>query len=127
VREEFKAAELPYRSAGQRVDYLQHVTTYLKKHLPSVPILIAGNGDRLLTVATMHADIVGRTGASPRGGGGPLAERIEFVRAAAVDNLELNLTITAVPADSSGMPDSLLDSQICADCRTRSCWRCRPC
>lgn len=71
-----------------------------------MPILIAGNGDRLLTVAARHADIVGLTGASPRGGGDPLAERIEFVRAAAGDrDLELNLAITAVPADSSGMPD----------------------
>jgi probable F420-dependent oxidoreductase len=106
VREEFEAAELPYPSAGRRVDYLEHVTTYLKKHLPSVPILIAGNGDRLLTVAARHADIVGLTGANPRGAADPLAERIEFVRAAAGDrDLELNLAITAVPADSSGMPD----------------------
>ena len=27
VREEFEAAELPYPSAGARVDYLQHMTT----------------------------------------------------------------------------------------------------
>ena len=51
VREEFEAAELPYPTARQRVDYLEHVTTYLKKHLPAVPILIAGNGDRVLTIA----------------------------------------------------------------------------
>lgn len=106
VREEFEAAELPYPSAGQRVDYLEHVTTYLKKHLPSVPILIAGNGDRLLTVAARHADIVGLTGANPRGADDALAERIEFVHAAAGGrDLELNLAITAVPADDSGMPD----------------------
>jgi probable F420-dependent oxidoreductase len=30
VREEFEAAELPYPTARQRVDYLEHVTTYLK-------------------------------------------------------------------------------------------------
>jgi probable F420-dependent oxidoreductase len=108
VREEFEAAELPYPSARQRVDYLEHVTTYLKKHHPSVPILIAGNGNRLLTVAAQHADIIGLTGANPRGVGDPLAERIEFVRAAAgdrFDDLELNLAITAVPSDNSGMPD----------------------
>jgi probable F420-dependent oxidoreductase len=106
VREEFEAAELPYPSAGQRVDYLEHVTTYLRKHLPSVPILIAGNGDRLLTVAARHADIVGLTGANPRGADDALAERIEFVHAAAGGrDLELNLAITAVPADDSGMPD----------------------
>jgi probable F420-dependent oxidoreductase len=107
VREEFDAAELPYPSAGQRVDYLEHVTTYLKKHLPNVPILIAGNGNRLLTVAATHADIIGLTGANDRGVGDPLAERIEFVRAAAGDrfaDLELNLAITGV-SDSSGKPD----------------------
>lgn len=108
VREEFEAAELPYPSARQRVEHLEHVTTYLKRHLPSVPILIAGNGDRLLTVAAQHADIIGLTGANPRGIDDPLAERIEFVRAAAgdrFDDLELNLAITAVPSDNSGIPD----------------------
>ncbi len=108
VREEFEAAELPYPSARQRVDYLEHVTTYLKQRHPGVPILIAGNGNRLLTVAARHADAVGLTGANPRGIGDPLAERVEFVRTAAGDrfeNLELNLAITAVPSDNSGMPD----------------------
>ena len=107
VREEFEAAELPYPSAGQRVDYLEHVTTYLKKHLPSVPILIAGNGNRLLTVAAQHADIIGLTGANDRGADDALAERIELVRAAAGDrfaDLVLNLAITGV-SDSSGKPD----------------------
>jgi probable F420-dependent oxidoreductase len=102
VKEEFEAAELPYPSAGQRVDYLRHVTTYLKEHLPQVPILIAGNGNRLLTVAAQHADKIGLTGAN-----NALAERIEFVRAAAGDrfvDLELNLAITAV-SDTSGKPD----------------------
>jgi probable F420-dependent oxidoreductase len=108
VREEFEAAELPYPTAGQRVDYLEHVTTYLKKHHAKVPILIAGNGNRLLTVAAQQADIIGLTGASPRETGDPLAERIEFVRSAAgdrFDDLELNLAITAMPSDNSGMPD----------------------
>jgi probable F420-dependent oxidoreductase len=102
VKEEFEAAELPYPSAGQRVDYLRHVTMYLKEHHPSIPILIAGNGNRLLTVAAQHADKIGLTGAN-----NALAERIEFVRAAAGDrfaDLELNLAITAV-SDASGKPD----------------------
>lgn len=108
VKEEFEAAELPYPSARQRIDYLEHVTTYLKKHLAGVPILIAGNGNRLLTVAARHADIIGLTGANPGEVDDPLAERIDFVRAAAGDrfpDLELNLAITAVPADNSGKPD----------------------
>jgi probable F420-dependent oxidoreductase len=108
AREEFEAAELPYPSAGRRVDYLEHVTTYLKTRHPSMPILIAGNGDRLLTVAARNADIVGLTGASVRGADDPLAERVAFVRTAAgarFDDLELDLAITAAPADNSGIPD----------------------
>jgi probable F420-dependent oxidoreductase len=111
VREEFEAAELPYPTARQRVDHLEHVTTYMKKHLPKVPILIAGNGNRLLTIAAQHADIIGLTGASSGDAADPLADRIEFVRNAAGDrfaDLELNLAITAVPSDNSGKPDLAL-------------------
>ncbi|MGA5463393.1 TIGR03621 family F420-dependent LLM class oxidoreductase [Mycobacterium sp. NPDC050041] len=110
VREEFEAAELPYPSAGARVDHLAHVTGYLREHLPSVPILIAGNGDRVLTLAARRADIIGLTGGDRPASGDedPLAERIAFVRAAAGDRfaeLELNLAVTAMPVDGSGLPD----------------------
>jgi probable F420-dependent oxidoreductase len=109
VREEFEAAELPFTGARQRIEYLEHITEYMGEHLPDVPILIAGNGDRLLTVAARHADIIGLTGGDPASGTeDPLAERIEFVRNAAGDSfgdLELNIAITAVPTDSSGTPD----------------------
>lgn len=110
VREEFEAAELPYPTARQRVDYLEHVTVHLKKNLPTVPILIAGNGNRLLTVAAQHADIIGLTGASSDSAD-PLAERIEFIREAAGDrfaDLELNLAITAVPSGDSDQADLTL-------------------
>jgi probable F420-dependent oxidoreductase len=113
VREEFEAAEIPYPTAGQRVAHLRHVTMYLKGAAPTIPLLIAGNGDKVLTIAAQHADIIGLTGGgipeSP--GDDPLAERVDFVRAAAgerVDELELNLAITAVPTDSSGIPDLTL-------------------
>jgi probable F420-dependent oxidoreductase len=109
VREEFEAAELPFPSARQRVEYLQHVTEYVREHLADVPILIAGNGDRLLTVAAQNAHIIGFTGGDRAPGAeDPLAERISFVRKAAgdrFDDLELNIAITAMPLDSSGMPD----------------------
>jgi probable F420-dependent oxidoreductase len=108
VREEFEAAELPYPSAGARVDYLQHMTTYLKEHHPNSPILIAGNGDRVLTIAARDADIIGLTGTRVREADDPLTERIEFVRSAAgdrFDSLELNLAITAVPAVGETVPD----------------------
>lgn len=111
VRAEFEAAELPFPTAARRIDYLEHVTTYVTRRRPDVPILIAGSGDRLLTVAARHADIIGLTGARVAGQEDrvdPLAERIAFVRAAAGDRfdaLELNLAITAVPTDGSGIPD----------------------
>jgi alkanesulfonate monooxygenase SsuD/methylene tetrahydromethanopterin reductase-like flavin-dependent oxidoreductase (luciferase family) len=40
-----------------------------------------------------------------RAAGDPLAERITFIRNAAVDRFELNIAITAAPTDDSGMPD----------------------
>lgn len=109
VAAEFEAAELPFPSARDRVDYLKHVTVYLRKTVARVPILIAGNGNRLLTLAARHADIVGLTGRPDSTVEDPLAERIAFVRAAAgdrFDDIELNLAITAVPRpDGSGIPD----------------------
>ncbi|MDT5176269.1 MAG: hypothetical protein QOJ95_467, partial [Mycobacterium sp.] len=61
VKEEFEAAELPFPTARQRVDYLRHVVEYLGEHAADVPILIAGNGDRLLTIAAQRAHIIGLT------------------------------------------------------------------
>ncbi|MGZ4510725.1 MAG: LLM class F420-dependent oxidoreductase [Mycobacterium sp.] len=108
VKEEFDAAELPYPSAGARVDYLNHMTNYLKQHHPTTPILIAGNGDRVLTIAAKQADIIGLTGSRVKEADDPLTERVEFVRNAAGDRfdaLELNLAITAVPAEGESLPD----------------------
>ncbi|WP_082958168.1 LLM class F420-dependent oxidoreductase [Mycobacterium alsense] len=108
VREEFEAAELPYPTAGARVDHLEHMTTYLKEHHPTTPILIAGNGDRVLTLAARHADIIGLTGARVHDVDDPLAERVEFVRRAAggrFDSLELNMVITAMPREGETTPD----------------------
>ena len=120
VREEFEAAELPFPSAGRRVDYLEHMTAYVQGHVASVPILIAGAGDRVLTIAAQRADIIAIAGARPGGprrarpgGGGtdPLGERVEFLRGAAgdrFDGLELNLAIIGVPHDNSGVPSLTL-------------------
>jgi probable F420-dependent oxidoreductase len=113
VREEFEAAELPFPSARERVDYLRHTVEYLREHTPDVPVLVAGNGDRVLTVAAQNAEIVGLTGGDgvAEGEHDPLAERIAFVRNAAGDrftDLELNITITAMPPAGSGMPNLAL-------------------
>jgi probable F420-dependent oxidoreductase len=109
VREEFEAAELPFPSAGNRVDYLEHMTAYMQEHVSSVPILIAGSGARVLTIAAQRAHIIGIAGGRPDGTAtDPLGERVELVRRAAgnrFDDLELNLAIIGVPRDSTGVPN----------------------
>ena len=82
----------------------------MREHAPDVPILMAGNGDRLLTIAAGQADVIGLTGGDRAASGDddPLADRIAFVGAAAGDrfgDLELNIAIIALPVDDSGMPD----------------------
>ena len=108
VKEEFEQAELPFPTAGQRVAWLGHVIEHLNEHAPDVPILVAGNGDKLLTIAARRAHIIGLTGGGPiTAESDPLADRIAFVKAAAgdrFDELELNLSIIAMP-DESGVPD----------------------
>jgi len=119
VKEEFEQAELPYPSAGQRVDWLRHVTEHMNEHVPDVPILIAGNGDRLLTLAAQRADIIGLTGGGVKtDDADPLADRIAFVRRAAgdrFDDLELNLSVTAMPLDDSGVPDLTIPRRFLPD------------
>jgi probable F420-dependent oxidoreductase len=110
VKAEFDAAGIPYPSAAERVDHLKATTQYMAEHVPDVPIMIAGNGDRVLRIAARTADIIGLTGGDSAAGadGDPLADRIAFVRDAAADRfdeLELNLAITAMPVDDSGQPD----------------------
>lgn len=109
VREEFEAAELPFPSARDRIDHMRRTIEYLGEHAPDIPILVAGNGDRLLTVAAQTADIIGLTGGDGvnDGDSDPLAERVSFLRNAAggrFEQLELNIAITAMPAPGSEMP-----------------------
>ena len=60
-------------------------------------------------MAAQKAHIVGLTGGDPTSEtGDPLAERIDFVRRAAgdrFDDLELNVAVTAMPLDDSGISD----------------------
>ena len=126
VAEEFDAAGIPFPSAGERVDHLRATTEYMAEHLPDVPIMIAGNGNRVLRIAARSADIIGLTGGdrAPSADEDPLAERITFVREAAgerFDSLELNLAITAMPVDGSGQPDLTIPATLCLGCPTRRC------
>jgi alkanesulfonate monooxygenase SsuD/methylene tetrahydromethanopterin reductase-like flavin-dependent oxidoreductase (luciferase family) len=68
----------------------------------------------VLTIAAQHAHIIGLTGSRVKEADDPLTERVEFVRAAAgdrFDSLELNLAITAIPAEGETMPDLRMTRQ----------------
>jgi probable F420-dependent oxidoreductase len=100
----------PGLSSGRaRVDHLDRVARHLTEHLPQLPLMIAGNGDRLLSVAARRAWTIGLTG-QPGGPGtpDPLADRVRAIRQAAsrrFSELELNLLVAGVPTDGSGRAD----------------------
>lgn len=131
AREEFDAAGIEYRSAGRRVDHLSATAARVTELLadedhqprpvqPRIPLLLAGNGDRVLTMAAEHADIVGFTAArtGPDGDLEPLSagdfdERVGFARAAAGDRAvevewNLLLQIVTVTDDPTAVADELL-------------------
>jgi probable F420-dependent oxidoreductase len=110
VEEEFVAAGLPFPSPGERVRRLTEQVTEIRRLLsdpghipPSVqtppPIMVAGAGDKLLTMAAQQADIVaiGSTGTEA-----DLAERVAFVKAQAgarADDIELGFGFFQVSMD----------------------------
>lgn len=114
VKEEFEAAGMPFPSARERVDHLERTITELKRlyadpeHKPAPvrpggpPLLLAGRGDRILTLAAEHADTIGFTGTAKTPDGAALApataedieERVKFVRSKLGDrDAEFNLLV----------------------------------
>ncbi|MEU2271605.1 LLM class F420-dependent oxidoreductase [Streptomyces olindensis] len=75
VRAEHESAGLPFGSPGERVEHLRRTVEELGRLLgsqehrpqaaqrPRVPLLIGGNGDRVLRLSAEHADIAAFTGA----------------------------------------------------------------
>jgi probable F420-dependent oxidoreductase len=71
VQAEHDAAGLPFGSPRERVDHLQRTIEELDRLLGSgelppaqrVPLMIGGNGDRMLRLTAEHADIAAFTGA----------------------------------------------------------------
>jgi probable F420-dependent oxidoreductase len=108
VPDEFTAAGLPFGTPGSRLRKLEEVLTELPKLLaaesdaPRPPIMVAGAGDRILTLAARTADIISFPITAGFGGGTPeqaLAARVERVREAAgerIGEIELNLFIAGV-------------------------------
>jgi probable F420-dependent oxidoreductase len=128
VEAEYRAAAIPFGTAGERVRHLGHTVAELKRlyadpeyaprpHQPCPRLLIAGGGDRLLRLAAEHADVISFSGAAKARGGGrlpagsaQLAERVSFVRAAAGDRLaevELNLLVQQVAGDAGPLLERL--------------------
>jgi alkanesulfonate monooxygenase SsuD/methylene tetrahydromethanopterin reductase-like flavin-dependent oxidoreductase (luciferase family) len=70
------------------------------------PILVAGIGDRLLSLAAKQADIVG-LGVSPKDSEDSLREKIEWIRHEAgdrFDDLEISFNLQAVVGDGPPNP-----------------------
>ncbi|MFF4548761.1 LLM class F420-dependent oxidoreductase [Streptomyces sp. NPDC001435] len=120
VQAEHDTAGLPYGSARERVDHLRRTVEELDRLLgsadhqprpaqPRVPLLIGGNGDRVLRLTAEHADIAGFTGVGLVPGSttgrlrpmtpGELDERVGRYRelaAARTEPAELNLLLQTV-------------------------------
>jgi probable F420-dependent oxidoreductase len=131
AEEEFRAAGLPYPAAGERVERVAETAGTLRRLLGTddagsvttaqdrVPIMIGGNGDRLLQIAAAQADIVGLVGF--RSGTGQvhsdlshfrwdgLADRVALVRRHAgerADDLELSVLVQAVKVTDQRAEDA---------------------
>ncbi|MEU6172673.1 LLM class F420-dependent oxidoreductase [Streptantibioticus parmotrematis] len=103
VRSEFDDAGLPFGTRGSRVDHLERTVTEVRRLLgdpahtprpeqnPHPPLLLGGNGDRVLRMAARHADIAAFAGAehvegAPDGGLRMLdADRLDERVAACLD------------------------------------------
>ncbi|MEU3353920.1 LLM class F420-dependent oxidoreductase [Streptomyces sp. NPDC037389] len=107
VRAEHERAGLPFGSPRERVDHLERTITELDRlladpeHLPAaaqsprIPLLLGGNGNRVLRLTARHADIAAFTGAAPDATGEPhlitpdaLLERVATYRGFAAGRTE---------------------------------------
>ncbi|MFC7645574.1 TIGR03621 family F420-dependent LLM class oxidoreductase [Streptosporangium lutulentum] len=108
VPEEFAAAGLSFGTPGSRLRRLEEVLTGVRELLaaeadaPRPPIMLAGSGDRILSLAARNADIVSFPITAGFGAGTPeqaLAARVQRVREAAgerITDIELNLFVAGV-------------------------------
>ncbi len=119
VKAEFDAAGLPFESAGKRVTWLSRMVEELRPLPGGTTLLLGGHGDRMLTLAARHADVVAYTGAvaPPDGmlqlvGAEAMDERVAFFRAVAgdrADGIESNILVQFVEVtdDRRGYVDGL--------------------
>lgn len=145
MKSEYDEVGVPFRTAGARVQRLEEsvqvvralldgeAVTFAGEHYelaghhvhprrPRVPLLVGGNGNRVLALAARHADIVSFVGCHQVEGSSDVAlshfsaagleDRLAIVRAAASDRfteLELNVLVQAVLVtdDRGGAADEL--------------------
>src|ERR1700722_3314567 len=110
VEAEFDAAGIPFPSPGARVKIVAEMISELRRllsdpgHIPPPvqtppPIMVAGQGDKMLTLAAQQADIVA---IANMGSEADLAGRVAFVKEKAgdrVDDIELQFGFFQVSMD----------------------------
>ncbi|MDT5115021.1 MAG: hypothetical protein QOE30_760 [Mycobacterium sp.] len=110
VEAEFDAAGIPFPSPGTRVKIVAEMISELRRllsdpgHIPPPvqtppPIMVAGQGDKMLTLAAQQADIVA---IASMGSEADLAGRVAFVKEKAgdrVDDIELQFSFVQVSMD----------------------------
>jgi probable F420-dependent oxidoreductase len=118
VAEEYAAAGIEFRSAGARVARLADTVHYLRSSFSGrtdaptpqpvmPPIMIAGVGDKILTLAAQHADVVALSKIPDLN---TLRDRIQFIKKAAgqrFSELEFNLIIFELAIDREPNFDEL--------------------
>jgi probable F420-dependent oxidoreductase len=127
--EDYRLAGIPFESPGVRVEKLAATLTTLKAYFqdsvpdanaaragfpPPVPkarppILVAGAGPRLLTVAAREADIVA-LGLRPPSSEAEIADKVALIRKAAgerFEHLELSLNLVAVVGETPLPPSAI--------------------
>ncbi|WSA16389.1 TIGR03621 family F420-dependent LLM class oxidoreductase [Streptosporangium subroseum] len=122
VPEEFAAAGLSFGTPGSRLRRLEEVLTGVRELLaaeadaPRPPIMLAGAGDRILTLAARSADIVSFPITAGFGAGTPeqaLGTRVQRVREAAgerIADIELNLFVAGVGHQVADIDLSVISS-----------------
>ncbi len=107
MESEYHTAGITFESGARRVQKLADTLAVLKTQLrPHPPILVGGDGPRILELAAREADIVGlcglrfRSGAPPADVSGFKAEavdrRLSWLRAAAGDRFSEHLELSAL-------------------------------
>jgi alkanesulfonate monooxygenase SsuD/methylene tetrahydromethanopterin reductase-like flavin-dependent oxidoreductase (luciferase family) len=107
MSDEYREAQIAFEEGARRVEKLAISIGILRSRLSiHIPLLVGGDGRRLLELATQRADIVGLCGLRFRSGGPPpdvsgftagaVDRRLSWIRAAAgdrFDQLELSALV----------------------------------